>query len=353
MAKFAVSNHVLHQRRPGLKTPELLLCAREAFTNIKAPDVWEAVCARAVQANPWFTFDEIERARLGWLHALREEAVVKWTEPVTVAQTPRRVGLVLAGNIPWVGLHDVLATLLSGHIAVVKCSRDDTELMVYLLNALQSSGLTGAGQLEVVDRLNALDAVIATGSNNSNRYFLHYFGHIPHLFRKSRTSVALIGRQTSGAELKQLSTDLFAYFGMGCRNVRHLLLEEGVPIDSLLEWWREDAARCMLHHRYANNFDYQQALHLMNRMPHHAVPGLILRRDEALFSALSVVTWQYVPDAAAAVDKLMALGDQWQCAVCSPDLWPAGILYGQSQSPELWDYADGVNTLEFLRSIGN
>jgi hypothetical protein len=249
-------------------------------------------------------------------------------------------------------LHDVLATLVSGHNALVKCSGDDFVLMSFVLECLRESTLLRGGQLELVERLTGPEAVVATGSNNSSRYFLHYFGHIPHLIRKSRTSVAYIGKQTPEADIQRLADDVFSYFGLGCRNVRHLMLEDGLPIEPLLELWRERALSCMMHARYANNFDYQLALHMMNRLPHHYVPGLILRRDDAMFSALSVLTWQYHADAPAAVAQLELKREQWQCVVGPEDLMAGVVPYGKSQSPELWDYADGVNTLEFLQSVG-
>ncbi|MBM3919366.1 MAG: acyl-CoA reductase [Sphingomonadales bacterium] len=336
----------------SLKPYPILLCAREALNQAGNPDVRDALYSRATSPNPWFTFDEIERARIGWINALKEESLNRWIGDVCAAQNPRRVGLVLAGNIPWVGLHDVLATLVTGHKALVKLSSDDLVLMAYVLDALKASGLLREGQLEVVERLTAPEAVVATGSNNSSRYFLHYFSHIPHLIRKSRTSVAYIGKNSSEDDIHRLADDLFSYYGLGCRNVRHLMLEEGLPVEPLLEIWRERACNCMMHARYANNFDYQLALHMMNRVPHHFVPGLILRRDDALFCALSVVTWQYYADRSSAVAKLASMRDQWQCTVGPIDLMDGVVSYGKSQSPELWDYADGVSTLKFLQSVG-
>jgi len=335
-----------------LKPLQILSCARDAFEQAGDSHVQEALYARAVAANPWFTFGEIERARRGWLDALKEESLIRWAGGVCAVSNPARVGLVLAGNIPWVGLHDVLTALIIGHNALVKCSADDFVLMSFVVERLQGSSLLREGQLELVDRLVAPEAVVATGSNNSSRYFLHYFGHIPHLIRKSRTSVAYIGKQTSEADIKRLADDVFSYFGLGCRNVRHLMLEDGLPVEPLLELWRERAFSCMMHARYANNFDFQLALHMMNRLPHHSVPGLILRRDDAMFSALSVLTWQYHVDAAAAVAQLKLKREQWQCAVGPKDFMEGVVPYGNSQSPELWDYADGVNTLEFLQSVG-
>lgn len=330
---------------------QILFRTREALTRAGEPDVRDLLYSKAIAANPWFTVNEIERARLGWIFALQEPSIDRWMSGVFGAQQPRRVGLVLAGNIPWVGLHDVLSVLVTGHKAMVKCSSDDHVLMSYVLEHLRSSTLLPEGQLELVDRLVAPEAVLATGSNNSSRYFYHYFSHIPHLIRKSRTSVAYIAKNTSTEDILKLSDDLFSYFGLGCRNVRHLMLEDGLCVDTLLNIWQESAYSCMMHARYAHNFDFQLALHMMNRVPHQYVPGFILRRDDALFSALSVVTWQYYSGPTEAVGRLDSIRDQWQCVVGPPQFIDGVVPYGQSQRPALWDYADGVNTLEFLQSI--
>ncbi len=330
---------------------DILSCVRDALTEAGDPANRDQLYSKAIAANSWFTFNEIERARLGWLAALERHAVDYWIGGVGMAQNPRRVGLVLPGNIPWVGLHDVLSALVTGHRAMVKCSSDDSVLMSYVMERLKASSLLMEGQLEVVDRLIKPEAVVATGSNNSSRYFDHYFSHIPHIIRKSRTSIAYISKNCSDEELMQLSDDVFSYFGLGCRNVRHLMLEDGFSLDRLLQIWKERANSCLVHSRYANNFDFQLALHMMNKVPHQFVPGLILRRDDALFSALSVVTWQYYADQSEVVHRLESLRDQWQCVVGPVEGISGALNYGHSQSPALWDYADGINTLEFLRSL--
>jgi hypothetical protein len=331
---------------------QILSSARDALVKAGEPAYREFLYSKAMAANPWFTTNEIERARLGWIEALEGHSAAHWIDGVGWASEPRRVGLVLAGNIPWVGLHDVLSVLITGHKAEVKCSSDDFVLMSFVIEHLRASTHVPQGHLEVVERLKAPEAVVATGSNNSSRYFQHYFAHIPHLIRKSRTSVAVIGKSCRDEDLMQLSDDVFSYFGLGCRNVRHLMLEEGFNIELLLEIWRERAYDCMLHAKYANNFDFQLALHMMNRVPHQFVPGIILRRDDALFSALSVVTWQYFSGQSAVMNRLHAIREQWQCVVGPAKLLDGVVPYGQSQRPALWDYADGVNTLDFLQSIG-
>jgi len=283
-----------------------------------------------------------------WGEELRSEKLMEWLSryATTEGGTAKKVGIICAGNLPLVGLHDVLCVLLSGHIAYIKLSADDQLLMPALLKLLVRMDESLAEQLVYAEgRMNDMQAVIATGSNNTSRYFEQYFGHLPHIIRKSRTSVAILSGNESDEELNALGRDIFDYFGLGCRNVSKVYLPEGYDMNRLfnaLYPYHE----IVNHHKYANNYDYNKAVWLLNAEKLLDNGFILLKEDKSLASPTGSLYYEYYSSIAEIRASIASRADEIQCIVSHAD-----IAFGCSQQPALWDYADGVDTLAFLDNM--
>lgn len=306
---------------------------------------------KVAQNNPWFTPFEVQQCWSAWSEALEEQNVKKWLTNAPEADSPKKVGLILAGNIPLVGLHDLLSVLASGHHAVVKPSSDDSLLINQILDLLVEIEPALRTRFTIVERMHGIDALIATGSNNSSRYFEHYFKHIPHIIRKNRNSVAILTGQETAADLKLLADDIFSYYGLGCRSVSKLYVPEHYVFDALFEQTESYRERMNGNNRYANNLDYNLALLLVNREAHLTNHLLILRESQGLGSPISVVFYERYIDQKTLIQQLNSQNEQLQCVVASKVPGISTVSFGNTQKPALWDYADGVNTLDFLAKI--
>lgn len=310
----------------------------------ESPD-WEAACQKAEQENGWFTREFIDHAvRHIATEWLQPEALLAWAQGASVADhcpQPRCVGIVMAGNIPLVGFHDWLSVFMSGHQALVKLSSKDRVLMEHLFLTLEAWEPSFAGQTIRAERLSGADAYIATGSNNSSRYFEYYFGKYPHIIRKNRSSAALLSGQETTDQLLALAHDVHLYFGLGCRNVTKLYVPASYDFVPLLNAFRS-YERLSLHHKYKNNYDYQLALQILNKNFYMTNGTVLLIENPSVFSPISLLHYEYYQDPATVVESLKQNPDL-QCLAGT-----AGIPFGSSQSPALDDYADGVNTLDFL-----
>ncbi|MBE7178674.1 MAG: acyl-CoA reductase, partial [Mucilaginibacter polytrichastri] len=236
----------------------------------RSPDEgFRQVAATAYHRNGWFTPESVNESLQSLGEMLSEDALRSWVARYDIqdAPQPKVIGLVLAGNIPLVGFHDVLCVLISGNHAQIKLSSDDSTLLSYVLRRLTDIEPDFAAYFQLTERLNGFDAVIATGSNNTSRYFEYYFGKVPNIIRKSRTSVTVITEETTPEEIARLGHDIFDYFGLGCRNVSKLFLPKDFLIDRLFEPL-ESFKQVLHHHKYNNNYDYQKSILLVNRVPH-------------------------------------------------------------------------------------
>lgn len=310
-----------------------------------------SVFNRAVSANLWFTEAHIRQAVYAWAESLQEEHVFQWSEHETVTHAPKEVGLILAGNIPLVGLHDVLCVLLSGHKARIKCSSDDAVLIPWACNLLSQCHPEWKNQISFSNKLNGVEALIATGSNNSSRYFEYYFRNVPHIIRKNRHSVAVLTGKESVDDLEMLGNDVFDYFGLGCRNVSLVWLPAGFELSRLFEAWEVRCRSLLQHPRYVNNFDYHLAILMVNREPHYTNNAVILQEKTQLSAAISVLHYAYYQHPDEIHSWMQENEDQLQCVVSAADWVTGAVGFGKSQRPLLWDYADGVNTLDFLRKL--
>jgi len=264
---------------------------------------------------------------------------------------PKRIGVVMAGNIPAVGFHDALSVILSGHHLLAKLSKDDTPLMYFLLNTLVKIEPELSNSISFVDRINAADAYIATGSDNTARYFNYYFAKKPHIIRKNRTSVAVLTGIETREELKELMQDILLFFGLGCRNVSKLYVPEHYDFTTLFECAEELRPMYANHHKYFNNYEYNRSILLVNRTEHLDNGFLIMTGNQALVSPLSVVYHEAYQSIETLGETFATQKDSIQCIVGNPETTPATISFGKAQQPNLFDFADRVDTMHFLSAL--
>ncbi len=296
--------------------------------------------------NPWFTESNIKKSLLAWSGQLQTEKLKQWLTDFPPVEEGKTVALIMAGNIPMVGLHDLIAVLASGHRALLKLSSDDGVLMKMVVEAFHLLDEEYKTSIAIAEGpLKNFEAVIATGSDNTARYFEHYFGKYPHIIRKNRTSLAVLSGEETREELEKLGNDIFTYFGMGCRNVSHLLVPEGYIFNTFFESMFA-FGHLINHNKYVNNYDYHKAIFLMEIIPFLDNNFLMIRENKELFSPLSVVHYSFYKDQDDITNYILDNSSKIQCVVGEGHL-----PLGQAQKPELWDYADGVNTLEFLVSL--
>ncbi len=305
--------------------------------------------------NPWFTREFILTSFSALAEMLQEENIRVWLANYPELKNSQggklRVGIVMAGNIPLVGFHDLLSVCFSGHIAIVKMSSKDQKLFPVLHEILckLDPDFSESVILETL-ALKNIDAVIATGSNNSARYFDYYFGKYPNIIRRNRNSVAILEGDESPQEFKSLADDIFLYFGMGCRSVSKIFIPEGFNIPRMLDNF-ESYSYLYNHNKYANNYDYHKAIYLVNLVRHLDTGYLLMKEDTSYSSPVGVVFYEYYNSTSALTSRLESDSQQIQCVVGRPGVFKQSIGFGKSQSPSLTDYADNADTLIFLLNL--
>ncbi len=316
-------------------------------------EFWDGIVDQACAQNAWFTKQNVERS----LQAIQTEFLdeVKLKDWVALYDfrnvEARRVGIIMAGNLPLVGFADWLAVFMSGHVALVKCSDKDSVLFPALMSKLDEVAPEFKDQTVIIERLKNYDATIATGSNNSAIYFQSYFNHVPHIIRKNRTSIAVITENSSDEIIEKIGLDIHAYFGLGCRNVSKVYLPEGYNVTRLLAIWEQQAENINFN-KYKNNFDYNLSLYLLNKIPFHTDNNLILVEDQSLFSRISCIHYEYYKDENILIDNLKENLEDIQCIVSEKSLNEFSVVApGKTQEPGLTDYADNVDTMQFLTTL--
>jgi hypothetical protein len=305
---------------------------------------------RARNQNPWFIEESVKLAFAGLTHYLSSGALQQWVTRYALnkAQTPKTVAVVMAGNVPLVGFHDFLATLVSGHRVMIKLSSKDSVLLPALSKKLIELEPRFDPFITYAEQLKHFDAVIATGSDNSSRYFEYYFGKYPHIIRRNRTSCAVLTGKEMPEERTALGKDVFNYFGLGCRNVSKLFVPNQYDLTTLLDSWKQ-YADVMDHHKYHNNYDYQKSILLINRNEFLDTGFVMLQRNERLVSPISVVYYETFGDESELALKLTENRSKIQCIVGKAV--PGAVPFGQAQYPQLWDYADQIDTMKFLTEL--
>ena len=315
-------------------------------------DKFVEVMNSSCHSNGWFTIEEVQRSVTSLSKMLNSSDLEIWLADIQLAQKPKKVGLILAGNIPLVGFHDVLCVLATGNIALIKMSSSDDKLLPALLNELLKIEPAFTNQIIYTERLKDFDAIIATGSNNTSRYFDYYFGKVPNIIRKNRNSIAVLNGSETETEIENLGHDIFDYFGLGCRNVSKVYVPKNYDLKNIFEPI-EKYQPIVNHFKYNNNYDYNKSIYLVNGVKHFDNGFLLLKDDENFVSPLAVLFYQEYNSIQEIEEKLVLNDEQIQCVVSNIDLKinKERIGFGDSQNPRLWDYADNVNTLSFLQSL--
>jgi hypothetical protein len=318
----------------------------------------EEVIAKASSYNPWFT-PGFCRSALDALigKMLDRDKLTQWLSRYDIKgeeTEAKTIGIIMAGNLPLVGFHDFLCAYIPGHNVKIKLSGKDDILFPYIYERLSEIDLSLKSKVSVIDRLEGFDAVIATGSNNTNRYFEYYFRKYPKILRKNRNSIAILTGQETGIELLGLADDIFMYFGFGCRNVSKLYVPEEYDLTRLFPYfdkykWMHD------HTKYMNNYDYNRTLLLMNRTEHLANDFIMIQESTAISSPISILHYERY-NVKSLEQKLINNLNDIQCVVSKPSIIVADnqidvVKFGYTQCPELWEYADNVDTLSFCSSL--
>ncbi len=305
----------------------------------------------AVHYNGWFTKNNVRFSLQQWQLALTEDNLSAWLKNYDInTKGPKTIGLILAGNVPLVGFHDVLSVLVTGHNVLIKYSSNDQRLLPLLLEKLKAINSKYNERIKTAkDQLKGFDAVIATGSNNTSRYFNYYFKNVPSIIRKNRHSVAILTGEESPEQIQLLANDIFRYYGLGCRNVSKLLVPEGYNFNTFFENimnWSE----VINDNKYANNYDYNKAVYLMSGANMLDNNFVLLKEDKGFSSPIGVLFQDSYKNLEELEEILAEEKDNLQCLV-SNNLQPHHIYFGETQHPKLWDYADNIDTVEFLLKV--
>ncbi len=308
---------------------------------------WHQAKQQAFYKNGWFTTDFSQHAALQIANNfLTEEALQKWVAHYHIDDniTPKNIGIIMAGNIPMVGFHDMLSVFISGHYQTVKLSSKDDILLKHLVKYLYSLDIEIQNYISFADMLKGCDGYIATGGNSAAKAFLEYFGKYPNIIRKNRTSVAVITGNETDEELKLLAEDIHLYFGLGCRNVTKLYVPADYNFERLLTSF-SDFKHFGDHHKYKNNYDYNLSIILLNNIYYMTNEATILTEKTAMFSPISQLYYEYYNDKEKLTEFLQQQEDV-QCIVGKNF-----VPFGQAQNPDLFTYADGEDSMQFLLEI--
>jgi hypothetical protein len=305
----------------------------------------------ASKFNGWFTKENICFALKQWSELLKEKSLVQWLSnyPNSNSQ-PKTIALIMAGNIPLVGFHDFLACIVTGHNIIIKQSSNDRHLLPFIVSYLIHEESLIKSKIKFVDnKIEKFDAVIATGSNNTARYFNAYFKNKPSIIRNNRNSIAILNGNESENDLKNLSNDIFRYYGLGCRSVSKIYVPKNYDFDMLFKavykWHPVINVR-----KYLNNYDYNKAVYIMSEFDIIENGFLMLKEDRRLSSPIATLFYEYYDNVSELKSKLKAISSEIQCIVAN-GFNSKEIKFGSTQSPALKDYADGVDTVDFLLKI--
>ncbi|TAH24535.1 MAG: acyl-CoA reductase [Cytophagales bacterium] len=305
----------------------------------------------ANQQNNWFTNSSINSAIASAFSFLEQDTLENWLHGYNIPESSeKKVGVIMAGNIPLVGFHDWLCVLLSGKILYAKLSSQDQILLRAISEKLIEIEPRWSTKILFVDRLNEVDAIIATGSNNSARYFQYYFSKKPHIIRKNRVSVAILDGLESPEEIIALGKDVFTYFGLGCRNVSKLFVPKGFEVAHVYSHW-EEFAGVQDNHKYKNNYDYQRSMYLINQTAHFDNNFLIMKESKEMYSPIGVLYFEYYENIASLSLILEGERDNIQAIVAKKGILENTIYFGEAQTPFVSNYADGIDTIEFLNQL--
>ena len=311
----------------------------------------KSLAATAKNENPWFVEESVLLAIKGVEVLLEKDRLTSWAhcyfpEPMH----PLTIGVAMAGNIPMVGFHDFLCVLISGHRLKAKPSSQDTVLLKYLKARLEEIEPRFKDFIQFAENLKEVDAIIATGSDNTARYFEYYFRKIPHLIRKNRASCAVIVGEEPEEEFVKLGQDVFSYFGLGCRNVSKIYVPMEFEFDHLIESWKP-FEELMNQHKYANNYDYQKSVLLLNKERFYDAGFVLVKESQQFVSPIATVYFERYRDQPEIKEKMKQLNSKLQVIVSAQGWFAGSLPFGRAQFPEVGDYADNIDTMKFLLEV--
>jgi hypothetical protein len=336
------------------------------FVGASSSPLFSAAISEAIKYNPWFTNENIALALQSLGDMLQEEEIKKWLgayKDLSAKNTlPKKVGVIMAGNIPLVGFHDFLCVLMSGNCIQAKLSSDDSFLLPAIANILieiepsfkEFISFSTTLKLSSEKEQAPLEAFIATGSNNSAKQFEYYLKNYPRLIRRNRNSIGILSGNEGGEELIKLGADVFHYFGMGCRNVSKIYIPHDYNVDTFFEAM-VDFGEVIHHHKYANNYLYYRSIYLLNSEKFLDNNFIALKEADSIASPIGTLHYERYTHATALHEQLQRSLDQIQCIACNqtlPDILESlRVPLGNTQQPRLWNYADGVDTMKFLLGL--
>jgi len=303
--------------------------------------------------NGWFTEKNIIHALESISIILKKAHLINWLSSYKYNNTkPKRIGVVTAGNIPLVGFHDFLCVLITGNTFVGKLSSKDELLLPFLSEILIEIEPNFKEKIEfTAGKLNNIDAIIGTGSNNTSRYLEYYYGKYPNIIRKSRNSVAVLYGNETKKEIELLGKDIFTYYGLGCRNISKLLIPENYDLDIFFNGifgYKE----VLEHKKYGNNYDYYKTIYAMSKIKIIENGFLLLKEDSSVTSPVSVLHYEFYSSKVDLEKKISNQFNQIQCVVSQKALRKYNTVeMGSTQYPMLEDYSDNINTLSFINSL--
>ncbi|MCP4520806.1 MAG: acyl-CoA reductase [Cytophagales bacterium] len=305
--------------------------------------------------NKWFDEKSIDQALEGIVILLEEKNLQNFVNQynIDLSRAPKKIGVVMAGNIPAVGFHDYLCVLLSGCLLEAKLSSQDKYLLQVIHQLLVEIEPEFANRVQFTEQLNikSLDAIIATGSDNSARYFEQYFSKVPNIIRKNRTSCAVLNGKEEAQDFENLGMDIFQYYGLGCRNVSKLYVPKDYDFTPLLDELCKHYTEVAYHTTYENNYTYNKSVYLVNKEEHLDTGFVLLRRSEELVSPIGVVYYEHYEDEITLKESLKNEEEKIQCIVSRNGEWKGSFAFGEAQQPKINDFADGVDTMQFLSEI--
>jgi len=316
-----------------------------------SPIELEQLADKAIGNNPWFTKQSVAQALTGIEKYLSEDKLNQWIQPYRFDQNkPLTIGVVMAGNIPLVGFHDFLSILLTGNVLQAKFSSSDKVLMDWITDTLLSLEPRFEHAIQRVNQIEGVHAVIATGSDNSSRYFEYNFSGLPVLIRKNRSSCAILKGNESKSDYVNLGKDIFQYYGLGCRNASKIHIPKKFQMGKLINGLSA-YEEVLTNTEYADNYHYNAAIYQLNEVPVNDTGFVLFKKAEQVVSPIGVVYVQEYSNASELEHQLESSKHQIQCIVSKDAWYPGSMQFGEAQAPELWDYADGRDTLEFILSL--
>ena len=322
--------------------------------NKKFPE-WDTVLEKTLieshSYNSWFTIDNLKLSLKNWSNSLQENIISDWLSKYNIEdKSSKKIAIIMAGNIPAVGFHDLLCSLLLNFDCIVKLSSEDKLLIPFIVKFLESRNEKLKNKVTFEsEKLKDFDGVIATGNNNSHRYFDYYFSKYPNLLRKTRHSIAVLDGKESDNDLSELSNDIFNYFGLGCRSVSKVFIPYGYDLDLLFNaFFRHKEV--VNHNKYVNNFDYNKAVYLMSKEKFIENGFIILKEESKLGSPIGCLFYEFYNDKKEITKLINNNSDSIQCIVSNIN-FNTNIKFGQTQCPNISEYADNNDTIKFLLKI--